>query len=329
VGVGGVGRGTVYALDGTHDLGRNESRPARLLDVRDYCKLHIIAHYPSLLLGAPAQFQVVPIAKVGHDEAGRGLAEEMRQAGMDCRFVETVAGLPTLQSVCFQYPDGSGGNLTASNSAAAALRESDVERAADLIDRRTIALAAPEVPLPVRGRLLRLATERGAFRVASFTSVEVVAARSSGLLQRCDLLALNEDEASALTGLRFDAREPAPMLSACAAVVEAERSRARLLLTVGTEGAFGFDGERWTHRPALPVSAVGTAGAGDALLAGVLTALAVGASFASALAFGVLLAAYKVTSPHTIHPDAHLDALLAFAAAHEISLDQDLARRAG
>ena len=65
VGVGGIGTGLFFALEGDHDLGRNESRPARLKGVCDYCKLHIVAHYPTVLLGAG--FEVVPVGKVGAD----------------------------------------------------------------------------------------------------------------------------------------------------------------------------------------------------------------------------------------------------------------------
>jgi ribokinase len=329
VGVGGVGTGIFFALAGDHDLGRNESRPARLLDVRDYCKLHIIAHYPALLLGARpsgSPFRVVPIAKVGNDEAGRRMRREMEAVGIDCRFVETVAGLPTLQSVCFQYPDGSGGNITTSDSAAAALSASDVDRAADLIDAKTIALAAPEAPLEAREHLLRLAMDRGAFRVATFASAEIDEARRRGLLAQADLVAFNEDEAEALTGRSFDASDPRPLLEACVATLTSGRPESRILLTAGAHGAFGFDGACWKHRPAMDVSVASTAGAGDALLAGMLAALAAGAPFAGALDFGALLAAYKVTSPHTIHPDASLDALLAFGADHSVALDDTVIR---
>src|SRR4029450_5120153 len=45
VGVGGIGFGICFELEGNHDLGRSESRPAKLTDARDYCKLHIIMHY--------------------------------------------------------------------------------------------------------------------------------------------------------------------------------------------------------------------------------------------------------------------------------------------
>ena len=44
IGVGGLGTGIFFELEGDHTLGRNESRPGRLLDVKDYCKLHIVIH---------------------------------------------------------------------------------------------------------------------------------------------------------------------------------------------------------------------------------------------------------------------------------------------
>lgn len=52
LGVGGIGTGSFFALEGNHTLARNESRPGRLLDIRDYCKLHIVAHYIARFLGA-------------------------------------------------------------------------------------------------------------------------------------------------------------------------------------------------------------------------------------------------------------------------------------
>ena len=45
IGVGGIGTGIFFELEGNATLGRNESRPSRLLGVRDYCKLHIVIHY--------------------------------------------------------------------------------------------------------------------------------------------------------------------------------------------------------------------------------------------------------------------------------------------
>jgi sugar/nucleoside kinase (ribokinase family) len=337
--VGGIGAGIFFALEGSHDLGRNESRPGRLLDVRDYCKLHIVAHYPTVLLGARpegAPFLVLPVGKVGIDETGLRLRAEMSQAGMDTRFVDAVPGLPTLLSVCFQYPDGSGGNITTVDSAASHLTTKDVDRALPWLDAGTIALAAPEVPLAIRLHLLRRATERGAFRAASLTSAEVADARRGGLFGLVDLLALNQDEASALVGSPFPGESEAPFLARCA---EAAGASVRLVVTAGARGAFAYDGTAWAHAPALAVPVASTAGAGDALLGGVLAGLAAGLPFvshgprraslaerplASAFDLGVLLAAFKVTSPHTIPPGLTPAVLSGFAAGHGLVLSGGL-----
>lgn len=323
VGVGGIGTGIFLALEGNHTLGRNESRAARLLDARDACKLHIVAHHVAVLCGARPSgdpFHVVPLGAVGADDAGRRLLAEMAAVGIDVARVREVPDRPTLFSVCFLYPDGSGGNLTTVDSAAATLTEADVEGAADLLDARTIAVAMPEVDLAPRRRLLELATEAGTFRAASFTSGELEEARELfGLL---DLLALNEDEAGTLAGRELDPADPAPFLAALARAVASEGPVPRLVVTAGAHGAFASEGGGWAHRPALPASVRSTAGAGDALLGAILAALAAGVpllaagappALRSGLDLGVALAALSVTSPHTIHPGADLDAVLAFA----------------
>jgi sugar/nucleoside kinase (ribokinase family) len=91
----------------------------------------------------------------------------------------------------------------------------------------------------------------------------------------------------------------------------------------------------------VSVAVVSTAGAGDALLGGVLAGLAAGLPFvppghsrasltgrplSSALELGALVAAFKVTSPHTIPPDLSLDALLAFAREHGVAFGEDFRR---
>ena len=63
---------------------------------------------------------------VGNDAAGGQILTEMSAAGMDTRFVRTHPALRTPFSICFMYPDGSGGNITSSNSAAAALSVDDL-----------------------------------------------------------------------------------------------------------------------------------------------------------------------------------------------------------
>ena len=75
LGVGGIGTGVFFSLNGNHTLGREESRTGHFIDCRDYCKLHIITHYVQTLLGA--EFVTLPIGRIGADEAGKRLLYEM------------------------------------------------------------------------------------------------------------------------------------------------------------------------------------------------------------------------------------------------------------
>ncbi len=345
IGIGGIGAGMIYALQGDHELGRNESRLGELLDSRDYCKLHIAMHYIARLMGSHRErdaFRVWPVGVVGNDTAGRQILAEMNAAGMDTRFVRTHPALKTPFSVCFMYPDGSGGNITSSNSAAGALTADDLRAALPYMKSagaRGVALCAPEVPLRLRREFLELASKCGNYRVCSFVLGEIEEARKTGLIELADLLALNEEEASALLGnARGEVLEEAALVERAVALT-ATRRGLRIVISAGRKGAYGFEDERSQYCPAPELQSISTAGAGDALLAGVVSALAagipfithtaVGSSFSgrvlgSALDFGVLNGSFSVTSPHTIHPEADVETLLSFARSHAASVADSL-----
>ena len=344
IGIGGIGSGIFFALAGGHTLGRDESRLGTLLDVRDYCKLHIISHYVAKLLNTASGsgFRVIPVGKVGDDAPGRQMILEMKTAGMDTSRVETVAGAPTLFSVCFQYPDGTGGNITTSNSAAAQLKSEDLNALEDLFAEPAVALAAPEVPLETRAHFLEMAGKHRAFRAASFTAAEVAPALKLGMFRNLDLVSLNQGEAAVLAGVNFDPSNPKPFLRACEAVLKANYPNLRLAVTAGGMGAFAYWQGAWDFRAAPQVQVASTAGAGDALLAGLIAAIAAGIPFidgaqpissapegplADALDIAVLLASYKVMSPHTIHPQASVDALRAFAAERRLEFASTISGR--
>ena len=346
VGVGGLGTGIFFALEGDHTLGRNESRMGGLLEVRDYCKLHIVIHYVAKLLGASSTpFRVLPVGKVGNDAAGEFVLREMKSVGIDTRFVETIAGRPTLFSVCFQYPDGTGGNITTSNSAAAALCEKDIDRIESLLTPsgpRTIALLLPEVPLEVRGEFLKRATRAGAFRAASFVSGEIAAAKGSSMFEELDLLSLNEGEAGQLIGEVYFPANPDDFVTRAVRYIRSSCPQLQIVISIGKGGAYAVNREGWNYCPAPRVEVASTAGAGDCLLGGVLAAMAAGVPLLNsrpprksltdsplntALEFGVVLASYKVTSHHTIHPDASLATLVDFAAQRGIIFDPRIVQR--
>jgi sugar/nucleoside kinase (ribokinase family) len=332
IGVGGIGTGIFFNLEGNDTLGRNESRPGRLLDVRDYCKLHIVIHYVAKLLGARisgSPFHVLPLGRVGEDASGRQVVREMTEVGIDTRLVQATSQRPTLFSVCFQYPDGAGGNITTTNSAASALCNSDIDGVADLLrsgGKQVIALAVPEVALDVRQHFLQLATQTGAFRVASFVQAEIGPARQAGMFEMLDLVSLNEAEAGELIGCSFSSAAANAFVLKCQAFLRSSYPNLRMVVSVGKDGAYGVTSDLWNYCPAPDVEVASTAGAGDALLGGTLAALAAGIPFLqgessrewtparieTALELGVLLASYKCMSPHTIHPSAGIETLIRF-----------------
>jgi ribokinase len=323
LGVGGIGSGVFFALNGEHTLGREESRSGHFIDRRDYCKLHIISHYVKILLGA--EFHTLPIGKVGDDEAGHRLLKEMEAAGLDLRYIQTIPEVQTMYSFCFLYLDGSGGNLTTDNSACGRVGVDDISRAeADFVFYRScgIALAAPEVPLPARRKLLQLGTKYGFWRVAAFTSAEILPAMDMGLLAETDLLALNRDEAAAVAGIQFQPENvpPLPIAEAALAGLRTINPGLLVMITAGKEGSWSWDGENIQHVPAFPIKVVSTAGAGDAFLAGVIAGKVAGLCLSEAQELGTLVAAHSVTSPHTIDPRINRRSLQLFADEHELAL---------
>jgi sugar/nucleoside kinase (ribokinase family) len=345
MGIGGIGSGMIYALEGEHELGRNESRLGELLDSRDYCKLHIVEHYIARLMGAgrdPGSFRVWPVGVVGNDAVGRRILTDMSAVGIDTRFVRSHPQLRTLFSVCFFYPDGSGGNITSSNSAARTLSVDDLRAASPYMKAagaHAVALCVPEVPLELRRDFLELASDCGNYRVCSFVLGEIEEAQRMGLFSLTDLLALNQEEASALLGHGPGHVLDDGLLAECAAKLTATHPRLRMIVSAGRKGAYGFEGGSSQFCPAPMLQPMSTAGAGDALLSGVVCGLAAGLPFImqnecgnsfsgrilrTALDFGVLNASFSVTSPHTIHPDAVLMNLFAFAESHGALISDSL-----
>jgi len=321
IGTGGIGAGTFFALDGDHTLGREESRSGRFLDQRDYCKLHIIAHYVKVLLG-PA-FETILVSKVGEDDLGQRLLDEMASTGLDTRYVAACPGEQTMQSVCFLYPDGTGGNLTASDSACNHVDEtyiSTVEPEFARLSGHGVVLAAPEVPLLARLRLLQLGRKYHFLNAASFTSAEMLPAAQMGLLALTDLLSINLDEAASLLGFSADEHPPEEMIESAVHYLRELNPSMQIAITAGKQGSYAWDGARLTYAPAVPVQVSSSAGAGDAFLAALIVGTVAGLSWSQCQELASLTAALSVTSPHTIHPGLERTSLNAFASQSSISL---------
>jgi ribokinase len=327
IGVGGIGSGTFFALDGNHTLGREESRGGRFVDRRDYCKLHIVSHYVRALLGS--SFSTILIGKVGDDEVGSRLLTEMEESGLNVRYVQRCPGQQTLFSFCFVYPDGSGGNMTTVDSACSRVNASFVLKAEPefiRLDGRGVALAVPEVPLDARRALLELGTKYHFLRVASFTSGEMTIAIEAGALSGVDLLAINLDEAARAAQLSSSEESPLTIIETAIQRLCGINPNILVSITAGKLGSWSWDGATLSHVPKYEADVQSTAGAGDAHLAGIIVGLVTGLALPEAQQLGTLVAALSVTSPHTIHKGIDRQSLRVFAEETEAPVCDDVRR---
>lgn len=324
IGVGGIGTGIFFLSDDNRILGREESRLCHLTNYKDYCKQHIILSYVGKLLKGKAA--VYAIGMVGDDGAGDKLRKDMEEDNIIADYVFKTALAPTMTSVCLQYPDGSGCNITSSNSASNRVDTQLLCESADNIgiNERTLCVAAPEIPLDARLDFIKYCKIHRAYVAASFSSGEITLERVRDIMPLVDLLAINSDEAAKLGG-REDEGE------ACFEYLRGISEEISLIVTLGGKGSavYGAHGKR--RLPALSSKIVSTAGAGDAYLGATVSGLCLGlplvkacedaffgkSPIGSATELGVLAAHFAVESADTIPVGFCRDSLIRYMKQHK------------
>ena len=323
IGTGGIGSGTFFLLNDNHTLGREESRSGHYLDKNDYCKLHIISHYVKVLLGQ--EFQVFPIGKVGDDEIGKKILNEMKEIDLSLKYVGIEKGKNTLFSFCFIYPDKSGGNMTTDNSACSCVNEEYVLKAEKEFQNysgKGIALAVPEVSLQARIKLLDMGIMHKCFTVASFTSEEMKEIMNSKILEKVNLLCINLDEAASAIKLNIKEYIPSDIVDKAVKAFTSINSNILISITNGKEGSYVWNGSEISYMPAMKVDVVSTAGAGDAFTAGLIVGIVSKFSLREAQELATLTGACSVTSPHTINKNLNRTQLLKIGHGGEYQLSK-------
>lgn len=342
VGTGGIGSGIFMSMEGSRTLGRNESRLATLLPYKDYCKQHIILHYISVLLGSKVNgnFQTFPVGKVGNDDIGKKLVQKMKSVGMDTSNISTSYDSSTLFSVCFQYPDHTGGNITTLESASSKVSPEDICRFFDGFGpegSREVIMAAPEVPLATRIKLLEYGRKRKSLNTASLLSSEVDEFKLMHGFEMVDILSINIDEAGSIAKMNYESVESRTVVDACINTLIAINPGISVLITDGAKGSYCYDNKRLKYTSALLVPVISTAGAGDAFLAGTIVGICCGlpltketqddffsgSPLQSAVELGTLLASISVTSADTIHLTVDASLLYKFAMKNKVVFGSD------
>lgn len=320
IGTGGIGSGKFFKLSGDHTLGREESRSGTFLNIDDYCKQHIILYYIKDLLGS--SFSVIPSGKVGDDETGKKLLTEMISSGFKMDYVEMIPSSPTLFSFCFSYPDGTGGNLTTDNSASSLVDVIYIEKLRNdiqLLGSNGIIMAAPEVPLSARLKLLELGKDSHMFCTASFTSEELHSYSAHDLLKDVDLLAINMDEAAAIAGINPDKTSATSIPELAFHKLQTYSKEMLVSITAGKNGSWCRDEKKINFFPSIKAEVKSTAGAGDAFFAGLISGIAIGLSLFEAQQLATLVAGLSISSFHTINNEIDRITLLKFLDSSDLT----------
>jgi sugar/nucleoside kinase (ribokinase family) len=238
---------------------------------------------------AQAGTEPLLVGRVGDDERGQTVRDELRAAGVEVALAVDPE-LPTGTCIVLVGPDGER-TMAPDAGANDGLAETDLPEE----------LLASAAHLHVAGYALLRSGSRPAARAAISRALELgmsvsVDPSSAALLSPeflanangAGLLLPNAEEAQMLSGER-DPEKAARALSA---------RFGEVVVTLGADGALWTDGHRSAHCDAVPVEAVvDSTGAGDAFAAGLLAARLDGAAPEEALAAGARLAAAAVARP--------------------------------
>ncbi|MCO4053695.1 MAG: carbohydrate kinase [Bosea sp.] len=225
---------------------------------------------------------------VGDDPSGRALLGHLAGLGVDVSGVRTVSGAATAEYVAILEPGGAlhlaAADMAILDGLYGPLVADAVEAAcgADWLfaDCNASAEALAELIAHARRTGLALAID-----VISTPKARRLPQDLRGL----GCLFLNRDEASAILGLEDG--EPESMAGALG-----RRGAARIVLTMGAEGALAWQGGSGVRIPAEAAGVVDVTGAGDAMIAGTLRGLCAGLDLPGAARLGAHVAARTVAS---------------------------------
>jgi ribokinase len=213
------------------------------------------------------------VGRVGSDENGRLLKENLRRNKVDARWVRETKS-PT--GVALITVDKTGENLiTVAPGANSHVKPSDTPR----FKKGDILLCQLEIPVRTVEMLLARARQQGAFTILDPAPAAKVA------LDNVDLLTPNEVEAEFLSGAKGVFKAGRKLL---------RRGARSVIIHLGARGSLCFSGDGIERFPAFKVRAVDTVGAGDAFVGALAAAIDGGGRMNRAIRFAQAVAALKV-----------------------------------
>lgn len=230
--------------------------------------------------------RVLFAAAVGNDMFGDAAVAAYKRFGIDTTY---IARKDTPSGVALIMVDGAGQNsISVALGANNTLTVEDVMPALEQVESGDIVLLQLEIPMETVDACVAVAAAKGARVVLNPAPAAVV---SEHTLSKLYLITPNQTEAQTLTGVDVTDEATAQL----AAQVLVSHGVERVVITMGSAGAYLYEEGKGVLIPACKVSAVDTTAAGDVYNGALCAALAEGQSLQDALKFATKASAISVT----------------------------------
>jgi len=234
-------------------------------------------------LGAKCYF----ISKVGNDEIGERLIENLRANGVITDYVfkeENVAS-----SVAMIMVDLNGDNIIAvSTTADERLSKKDINAAREVIQQADIVLVQLEIPSETAIYAIDLASSLGKKMILNPAPAKRLPAKT---LSRVHILTPNIVELEKLGGKSIKSLDDAVLVARSLIELGIDY----VVVTLGARGAMLVSQKEYKVIPTLKVPVVDTTGAGDAFNAALAFSLSQEKNIEEAIRFANIVASLKVT----------------------------------
>lgn len=228
---------------------------------------------------------VAMIGRVGVDDHGQVLLNNLKQAGVDITGIRQEG---TTGMAFINVSKEGENNIVLVPGANHQVSRADIDDSIELIKESEFIILQLEIPIDVVEYALGVAAEHRKPVVLNPAPVQRLSQRKLGMVHT---LIPNETELQLLTGMPTGSLEE---ISAAALSLKSS-GVVRIIVTMGDKGSYLINDEVQVHIPAEKVTPVDTTAAGDSYIAAFVVGLTKGMTDQEAAAFASKVAAIVVT----------------------------------